>query len=132
MRAYYLKNMGKKPLIMYSKKSWPYNLVSGEMVKKEVSGEFIAHGLKKAKLAVPFRKYATVRNCSIDDLSVIETLIPSIGAIVGNCSVADCKHGEIYTFLELLRLPKIERKGLKIYRIKKLDDLASLCPDKVE
>lgn len=96
----FLEGFGEKPLIMYGKKDNAFCLFSGVNLEKDA--DIIAYELKKVILPIPFKKYALVR---------------------------EGEYGEVYSFFELMRIPKKQKEGKKIYALKKLDDIASLCPE---
>jgi len=104
MRPVFLKEFSEKPLIMYGKKNNVFCLLS-KVEELSKNADIAAYKLKKVILPIPFKKYALVR---------------------------EGEYGEVYTFSELMRIPKKQKEGKKIYALKKLDDLNYLCPDKIE
>lgn len=107
MRPVFLKSFDKKPLIMYGKKDNVFCLFPKIDLSK--NADIVAYKLKKVILPIPFKKYALVRE----------------GEYGG-------EYGEVYTFSDLMKIPKKQKEGKKIYALKRLDDIDYLCPDKIE
>lgn len=104
MSLTFLEGYGKKPLIMYGKKNNVFCLLS-KVEELSKNADIAAYKLKKVILPIPFKKYALVRKG---------------------------EYGEVYTFSELMRIPKKQKEGKKIYAFKRLDDIDYLCPDVIE
>ena len=115
MRVTFLKGFGdRKPLIMYSNSNGDYLFSKEEVLKNIDINKVVAYELKKDFIFLPFRKYAPIdsNNALIDS----------------NNDIKKAERVKTVGFLDLLMNRK---KDKEIYSLKKLDDLASLCPDKV-